>query len=190
MLVPYVDLIDVIGLGNHETSTLKYQDFDLVDMLITLLNERRNTSLQPICHGGYTGFIRFVYTRNGGHGRKFDVFYNHGQGGNAEVTDGIIDLKRYCSWVSSDLIWLGHKHKRLAVELPVQMSVSSKNNLTFRRRYGVITGCYEKIADVYDIKKEGYKLNFGEERQRMPQAQHGVMLRQTAGKELQTELLF
>jgi hypothetical protein len=190
LLVPYVDLIDVIGLGNHEVSTIKHNSFDAVNMLIRLLNERRKKLLPPIRHGGYEGVLRLVYTIHGGHGRKFDIFYNHGQGGSSEVTLGTIDLDRYCKWVGLDVIWLGHKHKRVVAELPPLMTVSSKNKLLFRRRYGVITGCYEQIFDVYDIEKSGYKISFSEERQRIPQTQHGVFLRQTIGDEIQTRVLF
>jgi hypothetical protein len=189
-LEPYVDYIDVIGVGNHESTLLKYHSFDPIGLLIMLLNERRKPGYHPIKHGGYTGFLRFVYTKNGGHGRSFDVFYNHGQGGSAEVTYGIIDLNRYCTWISADLIWLGHKHKRLIAELPTLAGMSAKNNLSLRRRYGVITGCYSEIVKVKDIKKDGYQIDYGEERQRMPQAQHGVILRHTVGEDIHTEMLF
>ena len=82
-LRPYVDLIDVISPGNHETAVLKHHHYDITRGVITLLNRDRTKSLPPIHHGGYKGFQRYVYNHAGaGVGSlTFDVFRFHGAAG-------------------------------------------------------------------------------------------------------------
>lgn len=174
LLAPYVDLIDVLGLGNHEVSVLKYHHIDVTAMLIGFLNRRRDPSLPLIRHGGYTGYIRYLFTGPGsGHTQHFDIFYNHGQGGNAEVTDGIIDAKRRL-YTRADLIWLGHKHKRWAIEIDPEEGVSDNGRIYTRKRWAVMTGCYSKATGETNATEDGYRINYGEERMRTKQRTGGV----------------
>lgn len=174
LFLPYVNNIDVIGFGNHEVSVLKYHHIDVIRMLIGFLNRKRDPSLPPIRHGGYTGYIRFVF--EGPEKtlcRKFDIFYNHGQGGSAEVTDGIIDAKRRL-YTRADLIWLGHKHKRWAIEIDPEEGLSDKGNIYIKKRWAVMTGTYSKSAGETNSTKDGYKINFGDEKMRTKQRTGGV----------------
>lgn len=173
---PYVDNIDMIGLGNHETSVLKYHHVDVTRLLLFYLSQFRDKKLPAIRHGGYTGFIRYVFTSpSGGSNRSFDIFYNHGQGGSAEVTDGIIDIKRY-QYVQADVIWLGHKHQRWAHEIDPTVGLLNSARVFSKPRHGVMTGTYTKVFSETDATENGYKINYGEERMRTKQKQGGVRL--------------
>ena len=177
LFAPYVDLIDVIGLGNHETSVLKYHHIDVTSMLIGFLNRRRSASLPPIRHGGYTGYIRYGFEGpSKSHTQSFTIFYNHGQGGNAEVTDGIIDAKRR-QYTRADLIWLGHKHKRWAIETEPEEGMSDNGRIYTRKRWAVMTGCYSKASGETNATEDGYRINYGEERMRTKQRTGGVHAR-------------
>lgn len=175
LLVPYVDNIDMIGLGNHEVSVLKYHHIDVTRMLLFYLSQFRDKKLPPIRHGGYTGFIRYAFDGNGGNRRSFDIFYNHGQGGSAEVTDGIIDIKRY-QYVSADVIWLGHKHQRWAHEIDPVVGMQQSGRLFTKPRFGVMTGTYTKVISETDATETGYTINYGEERMRTKQKQGCVRM--------------
>lgn len=174
LFAPYVDQIDMIGLGNHEISVLKYHHIDVTAMLIASLNRIRSSSLPPIRHGGYTGYIRYQFTGpSNSHVQHFDIFYNHGQGGNAEVTDGIIDAKRrgYCR---ADVVWLGHKHKRWVLEDNPEEGMADNGRIYTRKRWSVMTGCYGKATGETNASEDGYRINYGEERMRTKQRTGGV----------------
>lgn len=182
-LAPYVDNIDMIGIGNHETAVLKYHATDITRMLIAFLNRRRNPKLPPIRHGGYTGFIRMVFDRTGGaNAHALVIFYNHGQGSSAEVTDGIIDAKRRL-YTRSDIIWLGHKHRRWVHEIEPEIGINNFGKIYVKKRYAVMTGSYLQSSAETDATKNGYRQNFAEERMRTPQGTGGIRWTAIVGRE-------
>lgn len=190
-LQPYVDYIDIIGIGNHEKEVIRRHSVDLTAFLIETLNQSRSRSLPRIRHGGYTGFIRLSYTVGGGGGKTYDIFYNHGQGGSSEITKGLIDLNRYAGHTDANLIWLGHKHTKWLGELDRITTVTAGNTLTTKPRKGMLTGCYTKPLKEYDIVKEGYQINFGEEKMRVPTAQGGILMKHTlSSHHLETSFVF
>jgi hypothetical protein len=176
LLAPYVDIIDMIGTGNHETAVLKHHSVDATKLLIGFLNRRRDPRLPPIKHGGYTGFIRLYFEDENKHSDSYIIFYNHGQGGSSEVSRGIIDLQRR-QYIRADLIWLGHKHKVVSTELDSEIGLNTKNRIYERKKRGVITGTYLSNFTETDADRDGYLLSYQEERQRTPQGRGGAILR-------------
>ena len=184
ILAPYVDLIDMIGTGNHETAVLKHHSVDATKLLVGFLNRRRAKGLPPIRHGGYTGFIRLVFEEKGrGHVQAYDIFYNHGAGSGGEVTDGAIGLQRRSTTIAADLIWEGHVHKCASKKLAPLQGLDQRGRLYERERRGVITGTYLRNMVETDASRDGYRLSFREERMRVPQGQGGAMLRITARRD-------
>lgn len=178
-LKPYVNHIALIGVGNHETKLMKYNGFDIIEAVIDDLNILRKPELKPIVHGGYTGFIRFIFKycseNSKHHSRMYTIYYNHGQGGAAPVTHGAIDLDRR-QHIQADVIWMGHKHKKTIIELPSKISLDRLGKIREQETKGIITGCYITNIHQYDIS-EGYEIDFGEESQVRPQARGGVILK-------------
>jgi hypothetical protein len=174
---PYVDYIDIIGCGNHETAILKRNNVDVIRLLINRLNTLRSEKLDPIVHGGYEGWIRIYFDRPGGNTTFiFTIWYNHGQGGSSPVTKGIIDLARR-GYIDADVIWMGHKHQRISVEMdPLCCLTTNSNKIHWKERRGIITGCYGNRHREYDIKEKGYQLSFSEEKCRTPQAIGGAFI--------------
>jgi hypothetical protein len=184
ILAPWVDSIDMIGCGNHETAVLKYNSVDPTRLLVGFLNRRRDPKLPPIRHGGYSGYIRYIFEGPGrSHVQTYDIFYNHGTGSGGEVTDGEIGLQRRATTVDADLIWEGHVHKRKSKDLPSLIGLDRLGNLRERPRRGVITGTYLRNVVETDAGANGYRLSFREERMRVPQGRGGAMLRLTVRRD-------
>jgi hypothetical protein len=173
---PYVNLYDVVGLGTHEVSALKYKRIDLVRRLVERANKVRDREKRPypMIHGGYLGLVRYHFKDRWGHYWNVDVFWDHGQGGSiAEISRGEIDLSRFAMWVNADIIALGHKHQHKFSQLPPIASINRAGNLVWRKRRGLITSPYKKNLEPADFMKGGYRRNFEAESFRVPAAAEG-----------------
>ena len=108
------DHLDLVGLGNHESAVEKYHATDLVARFIRALGGTAK-------YGGYSGFASYQIWHH--HHRRCScvIYYHHGSGGNAPVTKGMIDFARKGSFVDSDVVWLGHKHNRIADGTPIRI---------------------------------------------------------------------
>jgi len=114
ILKPYSEQIDLIGIGNHEYSTLKYHGINMVKLLIMKLNQELNG--HKILYGGYTGYMGYRFQRNEMGCRKIlKILYHHGSGGGAPVTRGMIDINRKETNWPFDIFIYGHKHNRFGV---------------------------------------------------------------------------
>jgi hypothetical protein len=97
---------------------MKWNNHDPLQDLHSRLMRYRSDDMQPILRGRYSGFLllRFeTVPRSGGKGlvQSLDVYYDHGRGGNPEVSKGTISLERmYAEWVA-DIYAFGHIHKGL-----------------------------------------------------------------------------
>jgi hypothetical protein len=147
---PYADVIDVMGIGNHEEKWINWNSNDPV----ARLNERLNADLQSrgsehrIRHGGISGFIRttFRFTKLGSKGGKLpsvnhDLLYFHGSGGDSPVTRGTIDFYRKEHQFSFDAVTMGHKHNRGFVD-SVEIGLSARCHLLPKDRKSIQTGSY------------------------------------------------
>ena len=166
---PYVEHIEMIGCGNHETAVIKHHSIDPTQILIYKLNEiKKNGQIQ---YAGYTGFISIVLDQ-----REYIIYFNHGQGGGAAVTKGMIDLSRRNN-ILCDLVWLGHKHTKIMTRIDPMYYLDKSGLIKERRRYGVITGGYERNIDQdFDLNNSGYNIRYGETSMRTPQEYGGVIL--------------
>jgi hypothetical protein len=145
---PYADLIDVIGIGNHEESWIKYGFSDPVGEVVKRLNAelKAQGSEHRIRHGGIQGYIRTYYTikggrRNGMASVKHDLLYQHGAGGDAPVTKGAIDAYRRQKEFLYDALTFGHKHNSTRGD-DVLMYLSRSDRIRYRERLHVQTASY------------------------------------------------
>jgi predicted phosphodiesterase len=179
-LKPYVNYIDVIGVGNHEVSIMKYHDYDIIRQVVMSLNKMRDKNLEPIRQGGYQGFIRLNFWHDGksekSAKRYYDIFYNHGQGGQAEITKGMIDIARR-EYIDADLIWLGHKHKFIQDNDMPLIWLDREGRIRTKHRRGLITGSFKSDLRAYDIEEEGYKSSFGLEKMRTLESKGAAFLK-------------
>ena len=162
-LIPYaaeklssvVNLIDMIGVGNHDVAGIKYHNADPVAMLLERLNGIR-TAKHPIAHGAYTGAVVQTFRRTTGAGASWNTYYHHGYGGESPSTRGILNLNRLSQFVDrADVVWMGHKHHRYVIDDRVTVIPPYGQKLISKQRWLVQSASYRKPAmdDQMDSKK-------------------------------------
>lgn len=146
-LGPYADLIDVIGVGNHEEAWTRQTSTCLVGMLLDRLNAEleKQGSAHRIRHGGIQGYIRtrfkFSAAGNPAGTVSHDLLYQHGAGGDAPVTKGAIDASRRLINFDYDCLTFGHKHNKTEGE-DTYLYLSTTGKLRQRERIYIQTGSY------------------------------------------------
>lgn len=113
-LKPYADNLLFIGQGNHELAVRKRHEIDLLSILAYKLKAEANWKGMI---GGYEGWIQFRANRNDRGYTKIARF-NHGTGGNAPVTRGVIQTNRRQVGVDADIFITGHIHTQWAMPIP------------------------------------------------------------------------
>lgn len=140
---PYASNIALIGLGNHETAILAHHETNMVERLVTKLNDRRPARSQGKVHlGAYTGFIQFRFMAGESNLRTLSLHYHHGYGGGGEVTRGMIDNNRTRGQYAADIFYSGHIHRRNSDE-NVVTSCSKAGVVTESTQYFLRGSCYK-----------------------------------------------
>jgi hypothetical protein len=188
ILSPYGDLIDLIGIGNHETAVEKHHGSDPVAILINLLHREGHSQ---IAYGGYTGWVKYTFktrseTPTGGQWWPLRIYYHHGSGGGAPVTKGMLTFSRKAMWVEgSDVIWLGHQHHR-TVDADVVQRLNKSNRVEHVRRLRVMSGSYLLTYEQQDPSEalaNGRRASYASDWGVAPQDKGGVFLAATFAAE-------
>ena len=147
-LQPYANRLIFAGLGNHETSCLRWSDINLTQELCGIAKRAGSTQ----CHlGSYTGYAHFsvrLRTKNEKKpGSSLTLWLTHGTGGNSPVTLGTIQSSRRMGYAPDARLYIsGHIHQELMV-----------TRTAIRSRPPVYT---EKIEERHDITIPGFKQEF------------------------------
>lgn len=165
VLKPYVNNIDAIGMGNHESSVLKYHSVDPVQWLVQELNHIRDPKLLPIFHLGYTGYIVHNYHYSDKNAvRRLKIAHHHGVGGASPVTKGIIDFNRFVNSTDADIYWLGHKHTS-PIDPGMERMHLDKNNQPFIKTLKAFYTAGYKGGHIHkQLGTYGYTPDFSTER--------------------------
>jgi len=157
-LVPYVDNLALLALGNHEHSYQRYHEISPLTIVATHLKAK--TGRSPIV-GPYTGWIQFkMKYANGGRRKTINMKYHHGVGGNAPVTKGAIQSNRSAvMWPNADVIIRGHIHNRFSMSMPVETISNHGRIQTDQERVYLQTGCY--VSDIEDGNSWSSMRGFG-----------------------------
>lgn len=149
LLYPFRDVIDVMGIGNHEEAWIKYNHGDPVRMLI----DRLNAEGANIRHGGFWGYINTGFEIAGTR-RKLahKLLYLHGTGGDSPVTKGTIDFNRKGRNWQYDCLTFGHKHN--IVSTVEAVADVSKGKYIERRQLNVQTGSYYRNYRQLELGEE------------------------------------
>ncbi len=138
ILMPYRDLIDVIGIGNHEEMWISWCNTDPVRRLIHDLNQEGG----HIKHGSFWGYIRTKFVVPGYRKRPLHrLLYLHGTGGDSPVTKGTIDFNRKGRSWQYDALTFGHKHNLVCTVEQIG-DVSDKGIYAERKQLNLQTGSY------------------------------------------------
>ena len=153
-LDPYKNNILFMGRGNHESSVIKFNGLDLLQMLTTMLNAGNKHKIQ---YGNYANFIRLSWLNNGGRQvLHYDIFAHHGAGGSAPITKGMLDFSRISKGTVADLVWIGHKHNALIDASDPVMYIDQNGNVVLKNRQLIQTPSYQKGRTI------DYNENFAE----------------------------
>lgn len=144
---PYASIITVIGYGNHETGIIKWQETDVIQRFVDLLNYKTGSSIQA---GGYGGwFIIKQSTSEGATGMiTTRIKYFHGSGGGGIVTKGAINMTRALeSYENMDVFTMGHIHENSArndVRETLENNSRTGYNMKHKNIHLMLTGTYKE----------------------------------------------
>jgi hypothetical protein len=141
---PYADILTVIGYGNHETAIIKYQETDILQRFVDLLNYKNQSNVMT---GGYGGWLIIKQL----HSKKYisyKIKYFHGSGGGGVVTKGALNLTRALEMYEGfDIFTMGHIHENSArhdVRDTITHYSSTGYKLEQKELHLMITGTYKE----------------------------------------------
>jgi UDP-2,3-diacylglucosamine pyrophosphatase LpxH len=154
-LMPYRDVIAVIGLGNHETAILKRHETNLIDRLVERLNIGQK---EKVYMGGYGGWLRLCFSRTSTAYKCLNIKYFHGSGGGGPVTKGVIQSQRQAVYLpDADIVVSGHVHEQYLVAY-TQERISQKGRVYLTDQWHVRTPTYK---DEYKDGSSGWHIETG-----------------------------
>lgn len=182
---PVAHLLDLLGVGNHETAVTKWHSVDPTLLVMYELEKvaQKKDPAHVIHYGGFTGFVdyRLQHARpsGGSHGHRWVVYYHHGSGGAAPVTKGMIDFNRKDTFIDADCIWMGHKHNRLNVAVEkIACPLSGDQPLVKEVRH-IMTGGYFSTyvgQSQRSVREHGRRSNYAADAGMAPQGKGGVRI--------------
>ena len=141
---PYADILTVIGYGNHETAIIKWQETDILQRFVDLLNLKCHSNVQV---GGYGGWV-IVKMNNHSRIATTKIKYFHGSGGGGVVTKGALNLTRALElYEGCDVYTMGHIHENAARnDVRDALESNSKKGYSINHKpiHLMITGCYKE----------------------------------------------
>lgn len=141
---PYAHLITVIGYGNHETAIIKWQETDVLQRFVDLLNAQTGSKVYT---GGYGGWFIVTQSYNGTSRKTTKIKYYHGSGGGGIVTKGAINLTRALeTYEDFEVFTMGHIHEN-SCRNDVRDTVDHDLNgyhLRQKQLHMMITGAYKE----------------------------------------------
>jgi hypothetical protein len=154
-LMPYRDVIAVIGLGNHETAIIKRHETNLTERLVERLNIGHK---EKVFMGGYGGWIWFSFGRGGGGNKSLNLKYFHGSGGGGPVTKGVIQSQRQAVYLpDADIVVSGHVHEQYLIA-HTQERLSHQGQVYLTDQWHVRTPTYK---DEYKDGSYGWHVETG-----------------------------
>lgn len=173
---PYADCIDVMMVGNHESSVIKFHAVDPVALLIDRLNRvKKSGALEggKIAHGGYTCWVQMMFTREPRGSISNTIWLHHGAGGNAPVTKGMIDGNRIKMSRLADVYAIAHKHTHIVDTDRFEYLDGYGNIKQISRDYLVVAG-YSGSDEQDDPDEDGYIIDWSAEKFYALEAQGSV----------------
>lgn len=164
LLSPYVNCIDVILLGNHETAVIKHHHVDMTALLIDRLNAVKESGKLEngrIAYGGYTCYVQLQFVKSS-HSTSNIVWLHHGKGGGAPVTKGMIDANRIMVTRGADVYVIGHKHTSISDQERFEYVDQHGQKKRITRDF-IIVGGYSGEEIVDDPDTDYYTLDYSEE---------------------------
>lgn len=176
LLSPYADLIDGVGVGNHETAAEKATSYDAVRDLVKALNHKRATSLPRINQLGYTAYVDYRIRSSLRIVGRYVIWYHHGSGKGGTVAGALNKLVGATASFAADLYWSGHYHAR-AHCTEVMLHCGRSGRVTSKDVKCVLTGSYMTAYGTQSqgsMERKGRKSNYGSEAALRPHGTGGT----------------
>ena len=166
-LKPYVDVMGLMTLGNHETAIYSHYE----TCLLTRLVERLRLLGSDCKVGGYNGWVQFMgRSKSGSTSAQWRLYYHHGSGGDSPVTQGLLGMNRVSQYVDADGILSGHIHARnLSTVCRERLSPNGQRRVgetalirtsTYKDEYSPLAGFHvEKGRGPRPVMRPGYWLS-------------------------------
>jgi hypothetical protein len=166
-LKPYVDVMGLMTLGNHETAIYSHYE----TCLLTRLVERLRLLGSDGKVGGYNGWVQFMgRSKSGVASAQWRLYYHHGSGGDSPVTQGLLGMNRVSQYVDADGILSGHIHARnLSTVCRERLSPNGQRRVgetalirtsTYKDEYAPLNGFHiEKGRGPRPVMRPGYWLS-------------------------------
>jgi hypothetical protein len=142
---PYAHILTVIGYGNHETAIIKYQETDILQRFVDLLNY---TNGSKVMTGGYGGWLVVKQMFSSKSVVSYKIKYFHGSGGGGVVTKGALNLTRALEMYEGfDIFTMGHIHENSARhDVRDALTSSPKKGFELQQKelHLMITGTYKE----------------------------------------------
>ena len=154
---PYAHLLTVIGYGNHETAIIKWQETDILQRFVDLLNYTNGTNVQT---GGYGGWFIIKQQLTKTMIMSTKIKYFHGSGGGGVVTKGAINLTRALElYEGFDVFAMGHIHENSARNDSREI-VDNRNDYQIKHKdlHLMLTGAYK---EEYEDGSKGWHVERG-----------------------------
>jgi predicted phosphodiesterase len=142
---PYAHILTVIGYGNHETAIIKWQETDILQRFVDLLNYKNGSNVYT---GGYGGWLIIRQHISENISTSFKIKYFHGSGGGGVVTKGALNLTRALEMYEDfDVFTMGHIHEN-AARNDVRDTISCNSKQGYRQEHKqihlMLTGTYKE----------------------------------------------
>lgn len=156
---PYAHLMTVLGYGNHCTAIIKWQETDILQRFVDLLNYKNKTSVYT---GGYGGWFTVNCSIHGNAKVTTRVKYFHGSGGGGVVTKGALNLTRALEMYEGfDVFSMGHIHEnscRNDVRDTIESSPKTGYKNVLKDIHLMLTGTYK---EEYEDGSKGWHVERG-----------------------------
>jgi len=141
---PYAHILTVLGYGNHETTIIKYQETDILQRFVDLLNYKNKSNVMTGGYGGWIIIKQYVNKKM----LSYKIKYFHGSGGGGVVTKGALNLTRALEMYEGfDIFTMGHIHENSArhdVRDTVVYVPKNGYKLVQKELHLMITGTYKE----------------------------------------------
>jgi hypothetical protein len=146
---PYAHILTVIGYGNHETAIIKYQETDILQRFVDLLNYKNGSNVYA---GGYGGWLIVRQFLHSNVSSSFKVKYFHGSGGGGVVTKGALNLTRALEMYEDfDVFTMGHIHEN-----------ASRNDVRETTNFNAKNGYKHVHKNIHLMLTGTYKEEYGD----------------------------
>lgn len=141
-LKPYAKHFVMIGMGNHEQAIVDKHEINLIDRTVGILNRETGSR---IYNGGYGGYVLINFRNKFSRSRTLITLkYQHGVGGGAPVTGGVIDsYRKAVSYPDADIYVSGHTHDSFIREIQRERICRLSGNRRFDIQTQIKTPSYK-----------------------------------------------